>query len=139
MADEIKKEPDKKKSIIAEFKEFISKGNVLDMAVGLIVGSAFTAIVNSLVNDIFTPLIGIVIGGIGFSEMTITVGSANLAIGLFLQAVINFLLTAVCVFAVVKAINKFRRKKPAAPAKPSKEEQLLTEIRDLLKEQNAKK
>jgi large conductance mechanosensitive channel len=139
MADEIKKEPDKKKSIIAEFKEFISKGNVLDMAVGLIIGSAFTAIVNSLVNDIFTPLIGIVIGGIGFSEMTITVGSANLAIGLFLQAVINFLLTAVCVFAVVKAINKFRRKKPAAPAKPSKEEQLLTEIRDLLKEQNAKK
>ena len=139
MADEIKKEPDKKKSIIAEFKEFISKGNVLDMAVGLIVGSAFTAIVNSLVNDIFTPLIGIVIGGIGFSEMTITVGSANLAIGLFLQAVINFLLTAVCVFAVVKTINKFRRKKPAAPAKPSKEEQLLTEIRDLLKEQNAKK
>lgn len=139
MADEIKKEPDKKKSIIAEFKEFISKGNVLDMAVGLIVGSAFTAIVNSLVNDIFTPLIGIVIGGIGFSEMTITVGTANLAIGLFIQAVINFLLTAVCVFAVVKAINKFRRKKPAAPAKPSKEEQLLTEIRDLLKEQNAKK
>ena len=109
------------------------------MAVGLIVGSAFTAIVNSLVNDIFTPLIGIVIGGIGFSEMTITVGTANLAIGLFIQAVINFLLTAVCVFAVVKAINKFRRKKPAAPAKPSKEEQLLTEIRDLLKEQNAKK
>ncbi len=139
MADEIKKEPDKKKSIIAEFKEFISKGNVLDMAVGLIVGSAFTAIVNSLVNDIFTPLIGIVIGGIGFSEMTISVGTANLAIGLFLQAVINFLLTAVCVFAVVKTINKFRRQKPAAPAKPSKEEQLLTEIRDLLKEQNAKK
>ena len=95
MADEIKKEPDKKKSIIAEFKEFISKGNVLDMAVGLIVGSAFTAIVNSLVNDIFTPLIGIVIGGIGFSEMTITVGTATLAIGLFIQAVINFLLTAV--------------------------------------------
>lgn len=139
MADEIKKEPDKTKSIIAEFKEFISKGNVLDMAVGLIIGSAFTAIVNSLVNDIFTPLIGIIIGGIGFSEMTISVGTANLAIGLFIQAVINFLLTAACVFAVVKTINKFRRKKPAAPPKPSKEELLLTEIRDLLKEQNSKK
>lgn len=140
MADETKKAPDKK-SIIAEFKEFISKGNVLDMAVGLIVGSAFTAIVNSLVNDIFTPLIGIIIGGIGFSEMTITVGTANLAIGLFIQAVINFLLTAVCVFAVVKVINRFRRKKeakPAEPPKPSKEELLLTEIRDLLKEQNKK-
>lgn len=140
MADETKKVPDKK-SIIDEFKEFISKGNVIDMAVGLIVGSAFTAIVNSLVNDIFTPLIGIIIGGIGFSEMTITVGTANLAIGLFIQAVINFLLTAVCVFAVVKVINKFRRKKaakPAEPPKPSKEELLLTEIRDLLKEQNKK-
>ncbi|MBO5227327.1 MAG: large-conductance mechanosensitive channel protein MscL [Ruminococcus sp.] len=125
--------------MIAEFKEFISKGNVLDMAVGLIIGSAFTAIVNSLVNDIFTPLIGIIIGGIGFSEMTISVGTANLAIGLFIQAVINFLLTAACVFAVVKTINKFRRKKPAAPPKPSKEELLLTEIRDLLKEQNSKK
>ncbi len=140
MADETKKVPDKK-SIIAEFKEFISKGNVLDMAVGLIVGSAFTAIVTSLVNDIFTPLIGILIGGIGFAEMTITVGTANLAIGLFIQAVINFLLTAVCVFTVVKIINKFRRKKaakPAEPPKPSKEELLLTEIRDLLKEQNKK-
>ncbi len=138
MANETPNAPETKKSIIAEFKEFISKGNVLDMAVGLIVGSAFTAIVTSLVNDIFTPLIGIIIGGIGFSEMTITVGSANLAIGMFIQAVINFLLTAICVFAVVKVINRFRRKKPAAPPKPSKEEELLTEIRDLLKKQNNK-
>lgn len=133
------KTPDIKKSIIAEFKEFISKGNVLDMAVGLITGSAFTAIVTSLVNDIFTPLIGIIIGGIGFADMTITVGSAHLAIGLFIQAVINFLLTAICLFMVVKVVNRFRRKKPAAPpAAPSKEEILLTEIRDLLKEQNKK-
>ncbi len=138
MANETKA-PESTKSIIAEFKEFISKGNVLDMAVGLIIGSAFTAIVTSLVNDIFTPLIGIIIGGIGFADMTITVGSAHLAIGLFIQAVLNFLLTAICVFMVVKVVNRFRRKKPAAPpAGPSKEEVLLTEIRDLLKEQNKK-
>ncbi len=141
MANETKKEPEKKsKSIITEFKEFISKGNVLDMAVGLIVGSAFTAIVTSLVNDIFTPLIGIIIGGVNFSGINIKLGDATLNIGLFLQAIINFLLTAICVFIVVKTINRFRRKKEEKPAppKPSKEELLLTEIRDLLKEQQKK-
>ncbi|MBQ8686948.1 MAG: large-conductance mechanosensitive channel protein MscL [Ruminococcus sp.] len=126
--------------MVTEFKEFISKGNVLDMAVGLIIGSAFTAIVTSLVNDIFTPLIGMIIGGINFAGISVTVGSATLSIGLFLQAIINFLLTAICVFIVVKAINRFRRKKDEKPAppKPSKEELLLTEIRDLLKEQAKK-
>ena len=141
MANEAKKEPEKKsKGIVTEFKEFISKGNVLDMAVGLIIGSAFTAIVTSLVNDIFTPLIGMIIGGINFAGISVTVGSATLSIGLFLQAIINFLLTAICVFIVVKAINRFRRKKDEKPAppKPSKEELLLTEIRDLLKEQAKK-
>lgn len=144
MADEtkeIKKNgKEKAKGIVTEFKEFISKGNVLDMAVGLIIGSAFTAIVTSLVNDIFTPLIGLIIGGINFAGINITVGSASISIGLFLQAIINFLLTAVCVFIVVKTINSFRRKKEEKPAppKPSKEELLLTEIRDLLKEQSRK-
>ncbi len=141
MANELAKKDPEKKSIITEFKEFISKGNVLDMAVGLIIGSAFTAIVTSLVNDIFTPLIGMIIGGINFAGISITVGSATLAVGLFLQAIINFLLTAMCVFIVVKTINRFRRKKeekPAAPPKPTKEEILLTEIRDLLKEQAKK-
>lgn len=141
MANEAKKEPEKKsKGIVTEFKEFISKGNVLDMAVGLIIGSAFTAIVTSLVNDIFTPLIGMIIGGINFAGISVTVGSATLSIGLFLQAIINFLLTAICVFIVVKTINRFRRKKEEKPAppKPSKEELLLTEIRDLLKEQAKK-
>ncbi|MBQ8823839.1 MAG: large conductance mechanosensitive channel protein MscL [Ruminococcus sp.] len=93
------------------------------------------AIVTSLVNDIFTPLIGIVIGGIGFGNISITVGSATLAIGNFIQAIINFLLTALCVFVVVKVMNTFRKKKEEAPPKPSNEEVLLTEIRDLLKEQ----
>jgi large conductance mechanosensitive channel len=122
--------------IIGEFKEFISKGNVVDMAVGLIIGSAFTAIVTSLVENIFTPLIGMIIGGIDFSGINVTVGDATLGIGLFLQAIINFLLTALCVFIVVKVLNAFhRKKKEEAPPKPSKEEQLLTEIRDLLKAQ----
>ena len=144
MADETKETKkngkEKAKGIVTEFKEFISKGNVLDMAVGLIIGSAFTAIVTSLVNDIFTPLIGLIIGGINFAGINITVGNASISIGLFLQAIINFLLTAVCVFIVVKTINSFRRKKEEKPAppKPSKEELLLTEIRDLLKEQSRK-
>lgn len=147
MADEIKDQnqnkknmKEKTKGIVSEFKEFISKGNVLDMAVGLIVGSAFTAIVTSLVENIFTPLIGLIIGGINFSGISITVGDANIAIGMFIQAIINFLLTAICVFIVVKFINGFRRKKNEnpEPPKPSKEELLLTEIRDLLKEQAKK-
>lgn len=141
MANEAKKEPEKKsKGIVAEFKEFISKGNVLDMAVGLIIGTAFTGIVTSLVNDIFTPLIGIIIGGINFAGICIKLGDATLNVGLFLQAIINFLLTAACVFIVVKTINRFRRKKDEKPAppKPTKEELLLTEIRDLLKEQQKK-
>ena len=126
------------KSVVGEFKEFISKGNVLDMAVGLIVGSAFTAIVNSLVDDILMPIIGTVLAGINFSSLGITIPWGNhpfIAIGSFLNTVITFLLTALCVFLIM-----FRRKqeeKPAPP-KPSKEEILLTEIRDLLAAQQGK-
>ena len=122
------------KSVVGEFKEFISKGNVLDMAVGLIVGSAFTAIVNSLVDDILMPIIGTVLAGINFSSLGITIPWG------FLNTVITFLLTALCVFLIVKVMNMFRRKqeeKPAPP-KPSKEEILLTEIRDLLAAQQGK-
>ena len=123
------------KSVVGEFKEFISKGNVLDMAVGLIVGSAFTAIVNSLVDDILMPIIGTVLAGINFSSLGITIPWGNhpfIAIGSFLNTVITFL--------IVKVMNMFRRKqeeKPAPP-KPSKEEILLTEIRDLLAAQQGK-
>lgn len=140
MSDEKKNAKEKTKGVIKEFKEFISKGNVLDMAVGLIIGSAFTAIVTALVENIFTPLIGLIIGGIDFAGIGVTIGDANIQIGLFIQAIINFVLTAVCVFIVVKTINGFRRKKEEKPAppKPSKEELLLTEIRDLLKEQAKK-
>lgn len=151
---------EKKKGIIAEFKEFISKGNVVDMAVGVIIGSAFTAIVNSLVADVFTPLIGMIIGGIDFASLSIKIPDtvvdgkviaqgAELTYGNFIQSIITFLLTAVCVFIFVKVINALRsgaeakKKKEAAAAaaeekkepKGPTQEELLAEIRDLLAKQ----
>ena len=133
------------KGVLGEFKEFISKGNVLDMAVGLIIGSAFTAIVTSLVDDILMPFIGMILAGVNFNSLGVTIPWGNkpfLAIGSFLNAVITFLLTAVCVFILVKVMNAFRRKKedkPKDPPKPTKEEELLAEIRDLLKAQQEEK
>ena len=108
--------------MLKEFKKFISRGNVLDMAVGIIMGSAFTAIVTSLVNDILTPLIGLIIGGLDFSALAITIGSASIAYGSFIQAIINFLLIALSLFLIVKGINKFHTKKEAAPAAPTTKE-----------------
>lgn len=128
------------KKFIAEFKEFISKGDVMSMAVGIIIGGAFTAIVTSLVSDIITPLLGVIIGGINFSHILITVGESQILIGNFIQAVITFLLTAFVIFSIMKVFNRLLRKKeeePAPveePAEPSDEIKLLTEIRDLLKE-----
>lgn len=128
--------------LLKEFKEFISKGNVMDMAVGVIVGGAFTSIVNSLVNDILTPFIGTMLVGINFKDLGIRIPWGNhpyINFGSFIQAVITFLLTAACLFAIIKTLNAFKRKeeaKPAEPPKPSNEEVLLTEIRDLLKEKN---
>ncbi len=122
--------------MIKEFKEFISRGNVIDLAVGIIIGTAFKAIVSSLVNDIIMPVVGILIGGISFAEMNVTIGSAVVNYGLFIQAVIDFLIISFVIFLMVKGINQFRKKKdeePAAPPEPAKEEVLLTEIRDLLK------
>ena len=122
--------------MIKEFKEFISRGNVIDLAVGIIIGTAFKAIVSSLVNDIIMPVVGILIGGISFAEMNVTIGSAVVNYGLFIQAVIDFLIISFVIFLMVKGTNQFRKKKdeePAAPPEPTKEEVLLTEIRDLLK------
>jgi large conductance mechanosensitive channel len=122
-----------------EFKEFISRGNVMDMAVGIIIGGAFTAIVSSLVADIITPIIGMILGGVNFSELALTVGSAQLTYGNFIQAIINFLIIAWVVFMMVKAMNKMKKKEeekpaePAAPAEPSEDIVLLREIRDSLK------
>lgn len=128
------------KSFIKEFKEFISNGNVMSMAIGIIIGGAFTAIVNSLVADIITPLIGMILGGINFSGISITVESAQLMVGNFIQAVIMFVLTALVIFVMMKGLNKLAAKKKAAddaeeaaaPAEPSDEVKLLMEIRDAL-------
>ena len=140
------------KNFVNEFKAFISRGNVVDMAVGVIVGSAFTAIVNSLVKDIVTPCIGVLTGGVDFTQMkyVITPGTEEVAevailYGNFIQAIINFLIIAFVVFCMVKMINSMRKKMeeaakkeeeaapPPAPPAPSAEVVLLTEIRDLLK------
>lgn len=135
---------EKKKGFIAEFKEFISRGNVMDMAVGVIVGGAFTAIVTSLVNDILMPLIGLLTGGADFSSLKVTVGKpigdvapATINYGMFIQQVVNFLIVAFVIFAVIKSINKFRRKdEPAEEPEPESETPeevlLMREIRDLL-------
>lgn len=126
------------KKFISEFKEFISKGNVLDMAVGVIIGGAFSKIVSSLVNDVMMPIIGIIIGGHDFSNLSIKVGNAKIMYGSFLQNVVDFLIVAFCLFIVIKIINRFKKKQEKIENKesiktPSEEVILLSEIRDLLK------
>ena len=126
-------------SFIKEFKEFAVKGNMLDMAVGIIIGAAFGKIVSSLVDNVLMPLIGTLTGGIDLTTLAITVGEANIEYGIFLQNIIDFVIVAFSIFIMIKAINRLNRKKeeapaaPAAPPAPTKEEELLTEIRDLLK------
>ena len=122
--------------MLKEFKQFIARGNVVDLAVGVIIGGAFGKIVTSLVNDIIMPLIGVIIGGINFTGLTLTVGSANIAYGAFIQNVIDFLIIAVCIFFFVKFINKLtkpKKEEKAVEVKKSDEVLLLEEIRDLLK------
>ena len=119
-----------------EFKELAMKGNVMDMAVGVIIGGAFGKIVTSLVDDVLMPAIGTLTGGVDFSNLAVTFGDANLKYGSFIQNIIDFLIIAFCIFLMIKGMNKLSKKKeeePAAPAEPSNEEKLLSEIRDLLK------
>ena len=135
------------KKFFQEFKEFAMRGNVLDMAIGVVLGSAFGKITTSLVNDVFMPLIGLIIGGIDLGKLDIVLKAATdtseavtLGLGTFLTTIIDFILVAFVIFLMVKAINAFHKKKdeapaPEEPAGPTTEE-LLTEIRDLLKEQN---
>ena len=127
------------KKFFGEFKQFIARGNVMDMAVGVIIGGAFSAITTSLINDIIMPLLGIFTGSISFAALSFEINGAVIAYGNFIQAVLNFLVMAFVVFCLIKAINRFHRKKeepaaPPAPPEPSAEEKLLAEIRDLLKE-----
>lgn len=130
---------EKKSTFLTEFKTFIARGNVMDMAVGVIVGGAFSNITTSLINDIVMPLLGILTGSISFADLSVNIGSAVITYGNFIQAVLNFLVMALVVFCLVRAINRFHRKKeepaaPPPPPEPSREETLLAEIRDLLKE-----
>lgn len=141
------KKPNAFVKIAKEFQAFISRGNVLDMAVGVIIGGAFTSIVNSLVGDIFTPFLGMILAGVNFNSLGVTIPWGNrpyINFGSFLQAIISFLLTALCVFAIVKIMNiikdnaeklahKKKEEEAAAPPKPDPQIVLLTEIRDLLK------
>lgn len=121
--------------MLKEFKKFIARGNVLDLAVGVIVGGAFSSIVTSLVNNIFTPVIGLIVGGVDFSSLSITFRDTKIMYGAFIQSVIDFLIVAFCLFIVVKAVNKVTHKKEEKPAVPVKSAELKTleEIRDILK------
>lgn len=126
-------------SVIKEFKEFATKGNVMDLAVGIIIGSAFGKIVSSLVADIIMPPIGLIVGGIKFTDIKLGLkGDVTLNIGNFIQATFDFIIIAGAIFMIVKMMNKLNRKKaqePPVPKGPSEEVLLLTEIRDLLKKQ----
>ena len=145
------------KKFFNEFKTFAMRGNVLDMAIGVVIGAAFGKITTSVVNDIIMPLIGLITGGIDLTQWNILLNSAaveagadpvTLGIGNLVAVILDFLIVAFCIFVMIKFINNMRKRTAkadaeeaaaAAPAEPSKEEQLLTEIRDLLKEQQAKK
>ncbi len=128
------------KKFMTEFKEFIAKGNVMTMAVGIIIGGAFTAIINSLVADVISPIIGLILGGTDFSEVSFGIGGAQIMLGNFINAIITFILTAIVLFFIIKAFNKFdemkkKEEEPAPEEEPAVPEdiQLLSEIRDLLK------
>ena len=124
-------------SMIKEFKEFAMKGNVVDLAVGVIIGGAFGKIVSSLVEDIVMPLVGTLLGGLNFSTLALKVGDATIKYGKFLQTTLDFLIIAWAIFIAVKVINRLKQQEaaaPAAPAAPPRQEVLLEEIRDLLKQ-----
>lgn len=126
--------------MIKEFKEFISRGNVIDLAVGVIIGGAFGKIVSSLVNDVLMPLIGICLGGLDFKGLTINIGNASINYGMFIQNIVDFLIIAFCIFIFIKLINRItkfeKHKEEEKEVVKSDEVVLLEEIRDLLKEKN---
>ncbi|MFT3994608.1 MAG: large-conductance mechanosensitive channel protein MscL [Dysgonomonas sp.] len=138
----------KRLSVISELKDFMMRGNVVDMAVGVIIGGAFGKIVSSLVSDVIMPPIGVLLGGVDFSDLKIVIKEAvgdaaavSINYGTFIQTILDFVIISTAIFFAIKAINSLQTKKaetPAAEPAPSKEEVLLSEIRDLLKEQNKK-
>ncbi len=153
MADYRKAATERAGGFINEFRAFVSRGNVIDLAVGIIIGAAFTSIVSSLVKDIIMPPIGLATGGVDFSNIFFTLsggtyatldeaqkaGAATLNVGLFLNAVVNFLIVALAIFILVKQLSRLQKKQEAAaPTPPPRQEVLLEEIRDLLKAQNSR-
>ncbi|MBP3223779.1 MAG: large-conductance mechanosensitive channel protein MscL [Campylobacter sp.] len=130
-------------SFIQEFKEFAMRGNVIDMAVGVVIGGAFGKIVTSLVGDVIMPIVGVITGGMNFTDLKIVLKEAvgetpavTINYGSFIQTTVDFIIIAFCIFCAIKAINKLKKEKPAepeAPAEPSEDIKLLSEIRDLLK------
>lgn len=127
------------KGFFNEFKAFALRGNVLDLAVAVVIGAAFTAIINSVVTDLVMPLIGLVLGGLDFAGLSFSVGEATFTYGNLIQAIIIFLATALVLFLIIKAANFAMKKKeeaPAPPPAPTRDQELLTEIRDLLKERS---
>jgi len=127
-----------------EFKKFAFKGNVVDLAVGVVIGAAFGKIVSSLVKDIITPLLGMVLGGVDFTDLKITFGKSSIMYGNFIQTIFDFLIIAAAIFMFIKVFNKLTSKreeeeKEEELPEPTKEEELLGEIRDLLKQQNSSK
>jgi large conductance mechanosensitive channel len=130
-------------SMISEFKEFAMRGNVVDLAVGIVIGAAFGKLVSSLVDGVIMPLVGLVVGGVNFSELAIVLAEAEgeaaavtLNYGAFIQTIVDFTIIAFAIFLVIKLMNRMKRKQeaaPAAPPEPSEEVKLLTEIRDALK------
>lgn len=144
MKEEIRKAQKGAKEEAGEFKKFISKGNVVDMAVGVIIGGSFGKIVTSLVNDIITPIIGIIIGGIDFSNLSIQINEAKIMYGNFIQTIIDFLIIAICIFTVIRTFEKIKnknKKEEVVVEKPKKSDEvlLLEEIRDLLKKETSEK
>ena len=132
------------KKNVEEFKKFIARGNVIDLAVGVIIGGAFSSIVTSLVKNMLNPILRLALGGADFSNLAITFKNTRIEYGAFIQSVIDFLIVAICIFALVKFINKImhlKKKEEEKPAEPKKSAEvlLLEEIRDLLKEENKSK
>ena len=124
--------------MLNELRDFLMRGNIMDLAVGVIIGGAFGKIVASLVNDLFMPIVGAILKGIDFKTLVITVGSAKITYGNFFQSVIEFIVIGLILFFIIKAMNKAMPKKKELPASPKEDIVLLTEIRDLLKKQSQK-
>jgi large conductance mechanosensitive channel len=125
--------------MLKEFRDFVNRGNVVDLAVAVIIGGAFGAIITSLVNDIIMPLIGVILGGLDFATLSIQIGEATILYGSFIQAIVNFTIIAFVLFLIVRSFNKLQKEQevaPPPPPEPSPEERLLTEIRDLIREQS---